>query len=390
MLRKITAFIMVLSLALTFCGCTTLKYFLDVYGNEQDDDTVKIGIFEPLTGIDGEAAGPELSGIMLAHELYPTLFGKKVELIYADNHSNPEHAVVAAKELIDEQVAIVIGSCGNILSMAGGELFQKAGIPAIAVTCTNPLVTVGNPYYFRMSTVDAFQGLMVARYVYNNLGENRAAVIKKKGNDCGIALTESFKAEFTALTGDDKALACVVEYEEAEDVRKQLKTISAEGVSAIYLTSDGDDAILILKQAKKMGINAAFIGTESVFDEDFLKKGEEAAEGLIFPLPNAVMFSRSELQEEFLSEYRSIYEEDFSVVNSMALGYDAYLLALDALKRQRETGGGKSLKDVLKDTDEFRGATGTLRFDGNGDPVRSVPFIIIKDGEFVYSCTIGE
>ena len=127
MLRKITAFIMVLSLALTFCGCTTLKYFLDVYGNEQDDDTVKIGIFEPLTGIDGEAAGPELSGIMLAHELYPTLFGKKVELIYADNHSNPEHAVVAAKELIDEQVAIVIGSCGNILSMAGGGTVSKSG-----------------------------------------------------------------------------------------------------------------------------------------------------------------------------------------------------------------------------------------------------------------------
>lgn len=391
MLHKKTIFILILTFfALTLSGCTALKNFLNAYGNEQDDDIVRIGIFEPFTGADEDVAGPELTGILLAHELYPTLLGKKVELIYADNHSNPEFAAVAARKLIDEGAAIVIGSCGNILSMAGGELFKTAGIPAIAATCTNPLVTVGNPYYFRIYTLDTFQGLMTAKYVYNNLGGKRVAIVKEKGNDRGSVLAESFKGEFISLTSDDKAIVCEVEYEDAKNVTKQLETIKASGASAVYLVSSADDAAPILKQAKKQGIDAQFIGTGLIYDENFIKEGKEAAEGLIFPLPNAVTFSESESREKFIFAYLSRYEEEESVMNSVALGYDAYLLALDALKRQEETGEGKSLKDVLKDTDDFQGATGVLRFDENGDPVRPVPFITIKNGEFVYSCTIGE
>lgn len=37
----------------------------------------------------------------------------------------------------------IIGTYGSSLAMAGGEVAEKAGIPMVGTSCTNPLVTQG-------------------------------------------------------------------------------------------------------------------------------------------------------------------------------------------------------------------------------------------------------
>ena len=48
------------------------------------DDTIKIGVFEPMTGATAAGGAMEKEGYDLANELYPEVLGMKVELVYGD------------------------------------------------------------------------------------------------------------------------------------------------------------------------------------------------------------------------------------------------------------------------------------------------------------------
>ena len=105
-------------------------------------DTVKIGVFEPASGDNGAGGKQEVIGMEYANTLVPTVeVGGKaydVELVIVDNQSATDKAVSAAQELVDAGVSIVLGSYGSGVSMAGGEVFADAEVPAIGASCTNP------------------------------------------------------------------------------------------------------------------------------------------------------------------------------------------------------------------------------------------------------------
>ncbi|MGN1006141.1 MAG: ABC transporter substrate-binding protein, partial [Aristaeellaceae bacterium] len=125
-------------------------------------ETVKIGVFEPASGDNGAGGKQEVIGIEYANSLVPTVeIGGEtydVELVIVDNQSATDKAVSAAQELVDAGVSIVLGSYGSGVSMAGGEVFAAAEIPAIGCSCTNPGVTSLCDYYWRVCFLDPFQG----------------------------------------------------------------------------------------------------------------------------------------------------------------------------------------------------------------------------------------
>jgi branched-chain amino acid transport system substrate-binding protein len=62
-------------------------------GNEEepvaeDADVIKIGVFEPLTGMNGGGGLQELGGIEYANKMYPEVLGKKIQLVVVDNKSD--------------------------------------------------------------------------------------------------------------------------------------------------------------------------------------------------------------------------------------------------------------------------------------------------------------
>ena len=118
------------------------------------DNVIKIGVFEPSTGDSASGGKKEMLGMQYANSETPTVMvgdtEYTVELVYADNGSTTDKAPTAASQLVSEGVALVLGSYGSGVSIAGGPTFGNAGIPAIGVTCTNPQVTAGNDYYFRI------------------------------------------------------------------------------------------------------------------------------------------------------------------------------------------------------------------------------------------------
>lgn len=371
-------------------GCATFHNFKEAFieKKEQDNETIKIGVFEPLSGKEKNHGELEKRGIELAHELFPEILGKKVELVYADNQSDVDVAGAVAQELVEKKVSVVLGSHDSTLSLAGGEYFEKAKIPAIAITATNPLVTSSYEYYFRTCFVESFQGVALAKYAVENMGYKKAAIFRDADDDYAAAIAQTFSDKFTALAEDENAIAKVIEYKENEkNFKPQLQQVKASGAEVILLASKVDNAITIMKQAEEMGLQVAFFGTDDWETEDFVKAGGKAVEGAVFSTffdPDAGITENTNV---FLKAYREKYGEE-TPESDVALGFDAYLLALNAIGTAGTSVHGDAIKDALLATKDFPGAAGKITIDDNGDPIKSVVIKTITNGKFVHAYTV--
>ena len=163
------------------------------------ENVIKIGVFEPQTGENGGGGLQEVYGIRYANQVYPTveIGGTEytIELVEVDNKSDKTEAVTAAQKLVSEGVVGILGSYGSGVSIAAGDIFAEAGIPAIGCSCTNPQVTSGNDWYFRVCFIDPFQGTVMANYAIQN-GYESAAIITQLGDDYSSGLGSYFKSSF--------------------------------------------------------------------------------------------------------------------------------------------------------------------------------------------------
>ena len=163
------------------------------------ENVIKIGVFEPQTGENGGGGLQEVYGIRYANQVYPTveIGGTEytIELVEVDNKSDKTEAVTAAQKLVSEGVVGILGSYGSGVSIAAGDIFAEAGIPAIGCSCTNPQVTSGNDWYFRVCFIDPFQGTVMANYAIQN-GYESAAIITQLGDDYSSVLGSYFKSSF--------------------------------------------------------------------------------------------------------------------------------------------------------------------------------------------------
>lgn len=386
---KVTAMILLMILSVAaLSGCTTFDNFKAAFIDKPEDNkaTILIGVYEPMTGADSEEGALEVKGIELAHEMYPTVNGKFVELEYADNSSDIYAAETAIKELVLKKPAVILGSYGSVYSMVAGDYIREAKIPSIAVTNTNPLVTANNSYYFRVCYVDSNQGDILARYVLQQKQETTAGVLLPEGDDAAMAMATAFTDRIKAETGNEDAITVYEDYKPGtKDFEKQLEAVKESGVKSVLLPGDITDSANIIKQADKMGLDVIFLGDKDWSEKEFksLTNGVADESNTAFVNFYVAEESVNEEAEKFLKAYHEKYGKDSVPEDSVALGYDAYVIALNAIDQADDDATGKEIRDVLKGQTEFQGASGSILFNTTGDPIKNAYISTWKSGEIV-------
>ncbi len=357
-------------------------------GSPADSDVIKIGVFEPLTGANAAGGELEVEGMKLANELYPEVLGKKVELVIVDNKSDKAEAANAVARLIEkENVSAVIGSWGSGFSIAAGQILKEKKVPAVAASATNPLVTQDNDYYFRVCFIDPFQGTVMAKYAFEKLGAKKAAVIQEVSNDYAVGLARYFNDEFNTLTGDANAVVEISNYQTGDhDFSAQLTNVASKNPDVIFAPGNFTESALIIKQAKKLGINIPIIGGDTWETDEFLSVGGTDVEGAVISTffdPSVTLTPES---TTFLDAYAKAYpgKEPAAVT---ALGYDAYLLILDAIKRANSA-DPVAIRDAIAATQGFEGAAGPITLDENGDAIKDAVIKVVEGGKFKYLDTV--
>jgi len=354
------------------------------------EKVVKIGVFEPTTGENGGGGLQEVLGMRYARQTHPTvkIGGEeyKVELVEVDNKSDKTEAVNAAQKLVSEKVSVVLGSYGSGVSIAAGQIFADAKIPAIGASCTNPQVTQGNDFYFRVCFLDPFQGTVMANYANDN-GAKTAAVITQLGDDYSSGLGSFFKTAFTGLGGK------IVSEEQFQtnqtDFKAILTNIKAQNPDIIFAPSSITTAPLIIKQARELGITATIAAGDTWENSTIIENAGTSAEGVVL----STFFDEAEPANEeaaaFISGFKAYLKEnkqDEIIPAVSALGYDSYLCALKAIETAGST-DGTAIRDALKGV-SIDGVTGSISFDENGDAKKDMAFIkTIENGKFKFLTT---
>lgn len=390
-LRELALFLVVILAAVSLSACATLDAFVESISGPkaEPEGTVRIGVFEPMSGPDKQMGELEIRGIQLANELYPMVMKKQVELIYADNQSDVTVAEQAIQELIAKKPSCVLGSYGDINSLVAVPFLEEAKIPAIAITNTNPLVTSNNPYYFRVCYNETYQSIALAKYAVEGLGEVRAACLRKEADDTAVALSQTFEDKMISMTEDPNAVSVLLEYKDGQtDFTEELRKIKRAGVKVVFLPCNIDDAQLILRQAYDAHLNATFLGTDVWNTDDFLVRLGDAAELAAISVVYSPDITVNDMSKTFLKAYHAKYGNDAVPDPAVALGFDAYIIAIDSLNRIGTALDGELLAKSIALETVFPGASGNITFDINGDPMKSVVIEGVKERQFVQLYTM--
>ena len=347
---------------------------------EGGDKVVKIGIYEPASGSNGAGGKQETLGIKYANEKVPTveIGGEtyKVELVPVDNQSSNDKAPSAAAELVSAGVSVVLGSYGSGVSIAASSTFEAAGVPAIGVTCTNPQVTEGNKHYFRICFLDPFQGTVLANYAYNELGYRTAYTLAENGNDYDEGLAHYFTEAFTKLGGKVENANFP---ENTSDFNSYITNAVNAGAEVIFAPTSTSYAQLIVEQAAAKGVTATLMAGDTWDSNQILA----AAKGKNVDI-QVTTFYQEGGNADFDSGFKAWLEGnsqnltdnggDSNIAAISAMGYDAYFVALEALKAAGSTEPAKVMEALWGVS--CTGVTGAIAFDNtNGDAVRTAAYI---------------
>ena len=234
-------------------------------------------------------------------------------------------------------------------------------------------------YVFRACYTDAFEGQVLAKFVLNQLKFKRAAALYDVASEAPTSQSELFSRIFTEKGG---IMTAIETYTTGDRYfSAQLTKIKASNPDIIFLPSYYNDVPLVVTQAKRLGVTAAFLGSDAWSSPQLITLSQGAVEGFYFANHYAADIATPAAQK-FIKAYQKRYNtlpDDVA-----ALTYDAFGLLFTALqqvaKPERE-----ALRNTLATISNYEGVTGNMRFqEGSGDPIKSAVILQVKNGRFVW------
>lgn len=350
-------------------------------------DTILIGEVGSLTGSEATFGISTRNAIELAIKEANAaggVKGRKIEIRVYDNQSKPEEAANAATRLINQdQVLLILGEVASTNSIAMATKAQPAKVPMISNASTNPKVTEIGDYIFRVCFIDPFQGYVMAKFAHDNLKFTKVAVLRDLGSDYSQGLADVFERKFTEMGG--KIVAGETYTKGSTDFRSQLTAIKRSQPDGIYIPGYYNDIGLIARQARELGITAKLMGGDGWDSEKLFELGGAAVEGSYFSNHYSPDDPNPRIQK-FIADYKAAYG---GVPDALAaLGYDAALVAVDAMKRA-PTLDRASVRDAIAATKHFAGVTGTITLDDKRNATKPAVVLEVGKGKTKYVATIA-
>ena len=374
-------------------------------------DDVHIGALIGVTGDLASFVPPILDAAVLAVDEVNAqggiLGGNELVLVVGDSQATAQGAVDAANKLVNvDNVAAVMGALASGATIAAANAVTiPAGVLQVSPTSTSPEMTgmEDNDFLFRVIPSDDFQGIALAKMLFDN-GIDTVA-LTYVNNDYGVGIAGTFRDAFTAaggtITGDQ------VHEPDKSSYRSELATLSGAGdaQALVLIAYAAGSGITIVRQALENGFFERFIGTDGLRDNLLIEDiGAENLEGIMFTSPTSP--PESSAGEKFEANYAAAYDstdDKFFIQQT----YDAtFLIALaieqagttdrtavrDALRTVANPPGeviepgewAKALELIAAGTDiDYNGVSGSHDFDENGDVAGVIGQFGLEDGEYV-------
>lgn len=340
-------------------------------------EPIHIADWGVLSGADSSLGIDALRGVEIAvDDLGGKLLERDIQLSEEDALCTPEGGATAAQKLAaDTTIVGLIGSTCSDETVGGIAAITNAGLTTISPSNTRPALTDparGPEYagYLRTAHSDAFQGLAVAEFVYNELGLRKAATLHD-GSAYAEALQQVFADAFTELGGEVVVQEAVKKGDTA--MQTVLTTIAAAGPEVLYMPMfTAESGYVVAQSSDVAGMeNVTLIGSDGIFNLDFVEAAGPNVEGMYLSSPDFTAFQAG--YQDFLAKHQAKYgEAPLSVFHAHA--YDATNILAQAIEQVATTDADGTtyvpkgaLRDAVYATKDFQGLTGTLSCSPSGD-----------------------
>ena len=316
-------------------------------GPASAQDTIKIGVTQPLTGAFAASGNYVTQGAKLAEEEINKaggVLGKKIELIVEDNKSNPTEAVSTAEKLIvKDKVPVMMGAWSSTLTLAVMPKLEEYKVPMLVETSSSGKITTsGNPYVFRISPTSEMEAKAFTP-LFQSLGIKKADFLATN-NDFGLGASKEF-SEAALRAGVEIGVKETMD-PKATDFSAQLAKIKASGGDTLFVTTAVEQITLILKQAKDQQLTARIITTGGSNSPDqLIAQAGDAANGsyhLVFFTP---WFPEAVKNPDVARKFVGLWNEKKYNVGGLTEGFrgwDGVHVIVEAIK-----GAGKAEAEAI-------------------------------------------
>ncbi|MDM8549589.1 ABC transporter substrate-binding protein [Desulfobacterales bacterium HSG2] len=345
-------------------------------------ETIKIGFILSRTGVAADGNVSLTQGLRIAVKEINDMggvIGKKLEPLLFDNRSTPIGSKIATDRAVKAGVCTIIGANWSSFSLVAAKVAQANRIPMIADYATNSDVTRTGDYIFRICFTDPFQGKAMAQFARNDLETKTAVILKNVSSDYSMGLAQEFRKLFESLGG--KILLELKYIQNEKNFRKLLEQTKQVSPDALFVPGQFESGAVVM-QAQEMGITAIPLGGDGWGGTNFYKKGGSSMK-LGYYSTHWSEESDRKISREFLKRLQAHGPVDAGTV----LVYDAVSLLARAIEKASSSEPGK-IRDALARTSNFEGITGSITFDENGDPIKDVVIMQIRDGKAHYLKTM--
>jgi branched-chain amino acid transport system substrate-binding protein len=350
--------------------------------------TVTIAHAGPLTGSIAHLGKDDENGVALAisqaNDKKITIDGQPVtfKMMSEDDQADPKVGTTVAQKLVDAKVAAVIGHLNSGVTIPASEIYNKAGIPVISGSATNPTLTErGLKTVFRTVGRDDQQGPAIAQYIAGQLKAKKVAIADDKtayGEGLANEVEKTLKADKVTIVGRERT------NDKETDFKAILTKIKAKNPDVVFYGGMDATGGPLIKQARELGIKAVFAFGDGACTDEMGKLAGAAAEGMVC---SQAGLPREAASKDFVSAYNAKYGE---IKQYAPYFYDGTMAIIEAMKKANSVDPAKFAPEMFNVA--FTGATGNVAFDAKGDRKdaemtifklqggKVVPIAIVKGG----------
>jgi branched-chain amino acid transport system substrate-binding protein len=344
--------------------------------------TYKIGVATGQTGYLAVTDGPTLQGFELGVDEINENGGIDgtwtIELDVRNTQSDPAQTATVTQQLIEDGAQMVLTPCDQDPSVAGGQIAQRQGIPAISLCASTPtLPELVGDFMFSNWYGDNVTGYVLANYA-RELGYETAYLHLSPDTAYTQKLPEYFAEAFEEAGG--RVLGqenYAIDQQDFSASVTRLQNLDPKP-DVIFTSAYGAQLSSFLQQFRAANVDIAFFAAEGMDDPSILELPPDVIDGVVFT--SAGFEEPGTPLAEFNGKFEERYGEPAGSVFPAA-GYDLAKVIEAAVTAAGSTDPA-AVRDAIAELADVQGATGPITYTGtNGMPVKTIALQEITNGE---------
>ena len=337
----------------------------------KDKNYLKIGVVVPI-GSNANVAQEMLRGVASSQtEINQKggINGKKLLIQIVDDKNDPDISKQVAKELIkDEQILAVIGSNASNSSLAAAPIYKAANLVMITPTSLSDAIST---LAWRVVPSTKIAGNLLADYVVNRAKKTKLAICY----DSSAIDAVSFKDEFVSSLLSNKAtiIPLVCDLSKANlDTANVINEAINQKADGLFLVSHIDHVEKVIKLGRENQGKLPLFSSSTMYNIKTLENGDL--------LKNLILTTvyHPDLNPSFAKKMEQEWKGRVSW--RTATSYDATNVIISAMKQAENR---TEIINVLHNPQfSIEGATGTVKFDNNGDRITKPVIVQVQEKGF--------